>query len=251
MPNTVQDHLKYPKALFEVQASILATYHMQDPQVFYNKEDVWNIPLIKGETEEKRFQSQYLVTRLPGDLNDTFVLTIPFTPDKKSNMIALLSVNNNKEAYGQMVVYKFQKDKTIYGPSQLESRINQDPEISKDLTLWGQMGSRVYRGQLVILPIEHSLIYIQPVYLQATNGKLPELKRVIFSYADQVVMRDNLNTSIQDLFSESRHVSVEQQEDPKGTLKRLYSTLKTSAQSLDFEAMGKAIQALGKAIQNL
>jgi hypothetical protein len=152
-----------------------------------------------------------------------------------------------------MSLYKFQKDKTIYGPSQLESRINQDPDISKDLTLWGQMGSRVYRGQLIILPVESSLIYIQPVYLQATNGKLPELKRVIFSYADQVVMEETLSSAIQSAFSESspqKSINNKEQSPILG-IKEAYTKLKTSARNLDWEGLGKAIKDMGNYIQKL
>ena len=196
----IKNHIKYPKDLFTVQALILNTYHMQDPQVFYIREDVWEFPQETYEGSEKTMSPYYLVTKLPGDEKESFVLMLPFTPTNKNNMIAWLAASSDLDTYGQFTVLKLPKEKTIYGPMQIESRIDQDTEISKNLTLWGQMGSRVIRGNLMIIPIKGSLLYVEPIYLQAETSKLPELKRVIVSYDDKVVMGENLTDAIFKIF---------------------------------------------------
>ena len=200
MPVAIKNHIKYPKDLFTVQALILNTYHMEDPQVFYNREDVWEFPQETYEGSEKTMSPYYLVTKLPGDEKESFVLMLPFTPTNKNNMIAWLAASSDLDTYGQFTVLKLPKEKTIYGPMQIESRIDQDTEISKNLTLWGQMGSRVIRGNLMIIPIKGSLLYVEPIYLQAETSKLPELKRVIVSYDDKVVMGENLTDAIFKIF---------------------------------------------------
>ncbi|MAQ63977.1 MAG: hypothetical protein CL503_01600 [Actinobacteria bacterium] len=200
MPVSIQNHVRYPKDLFTVQALILNTYHMEDPQVFYNREDVWQFPQETYEGSEKTMSPYYLVTKLPGDKKESFVLMLPFTPTNKNNMIAWLAASSDLDSYGQFTVLKLPKEKTIYGPMQIESRIDQDTEISKNLTLWGQMGSRVIRGNLMIIPIEGSLLYVEPIYLQAETSKLPELKRVIVSYDDKVVMGKNLMDAMFQVF---------------------------------------------------
>lgn len=202
MPSDLRQHIRYPKGLFEIQAKMLSTYHMTDPQVFYNREDLWDLPneTIGLEDGHQQMKPYYLVTKLPKDNAESFILMLPFTPTHKSNMIAWLSAKCDPNSYGQLKVYQFPKERTIYGPQQIDSRISQDTEISQDLTLWGQMGSRVVRGNLMAIPIEQSLIYVEPIYLQATQSKLPELKRVILAYGDQVVMTDSLNSAIGQIF---------------------------------------------------
>ncbi|RAP31555.1 UPF0182 family protein [Candidatus Marinamargulisbacteria bacterium SCGC AG-343-D04] len=200
MPESIKKHVRYPKDLFSVQASILNTYHMTDSQVFYNREDLWEFPQETYEGSEKTMSPYYLVTKLPGEKKENFVLMLPFTPTNKNNMIAWLAVSSDLDSYGRFTVLKLPKEKTIYGPMQIESRIDQHTEISKDLTLWGQVGSRVIRGNLMIIPIEESLLYVEPIYLQATQSKLPELKRVIVSYEDRIVMAKNLTLAILEIF---------------------------------------------------
>ena len=201
LPTDILAHIRYPKDLFVVQALKYSTYHMENPQVFYNREDLWDFPKETYEGAEKTMSPYYLVTKLPGDIKETFVLMLPFTPTNKNNMISWLAVSSDPENYGEFTVLKLPKEKTIYGPMQIESRIDQDTDISAKLTLWGQAGSRVIRGNLMIIPIRESLLYVEPIYLQATQSKLPELKRVIVSYEDKVVMEENLMKGLLRIFN--------------------------------------------------
>ena len=173
MPTDIKNHIRYPKELFELQASLYATYHMTDPQVFYNREDLWQIPNETYYSQPVPMKPYYLVTKLPGDKKESFLLMLPFTPTNKDNMIGWMAVKCNPDEYGKFVVYTLPKDRTVYGPMQIESRIDQDTEISKNLTLWGQVGSDVIRGNLMIIPIEESLVYVEPIYLKATQSELP------------------------------------------------------------------------------
>ena len=200
MPSDLQAHIRYPQDLFKVQTSMYRTYHMTDNKVFYNKEDVWEIPTETYDGNVEIMDSYYMVTKIPGESEESFVLMIPYTPTNKNNMIAWMSAKSDLKNYGQLKVFKFPKDKTILGPMQIESRIDQDTEISQKLTLWGQSGSRVIRGNLMVVPIEDSLIYVEPIYLQATQSTFPELKRVIFSYSDKVVMKQYLEDAINNVF---------------------------------------------------
>lgn len=200
MPSDLKSHIRYPKDLFRIQTRLYSTYHMQDVQVFYNREDLWNIPNEKYGESEVLMQPYYVVTRLPGEDKESFVLMLPYTPSSKNNMIAWVVAKCDGDDYGRLKVYRFPKERTIYGPMQIESRIDQDTDISKNLTLWGQVGSRVIRGNLMVIPIKDSLVYVEPIYLQATQSKLPELKQVIFAYGDTVVMADNINSAIEKVF---------------------------------------------------
>ena len=262
MPVSIQKHVKYPKDLFSVQAMMLNTYHMTDPQVFYNREDLWEFPQETYEEVEKTMSPYYLVTRLPGEEKEGFVLMLPFTPTNKHNMIAWLAASSDLETYGQFTVLKLPKEKTIYGPMQIESRIDQDTEISQSLTLWGQAGSRVIRGNLMIIPIKESLLYVEPIYLQATQSKFPELKRVVVAYQDKVVMRENLTTAILDVFGMSLdYVSetVEKLNDGKVLTETdavedviaVFTLLKTSLQSGGWADFGVNMEALESAIEVL
>lgn len=256
MPSDLLRHIRYPKDLFSVQSYMYRTYHMTDPQVFYNREDLWEIPSETYEQSEQVMQPYHMVSRLPGDKKESFLLMLPFTPTNKNNMIAWMSAKCDPESYGEIKVYKFPKERTIYGPMQIESRIDQDTTISQKLTLWGQMGSRVIRGNLMVIPIKDSLVYVEPIYLQATQSKFPELKRVIFSYGDQVVMAKTLNEAIDTVFpyedtpNRSSTSPYETPVDnpnllrgPKETLKYLYNTFKSSTE-LDWSRFAKLMDAL-------
>ncbi|MES0341589.1 MAG: UPF0182 family protein, partial [Candidatus Humimicrobiaceae bacterium] len=167
MPEDLQEHIRYPKDLFQVQAELYATYHMTDPDVFYNKEDYWNVPNEIYAENEIKMEPYYIVTKLPGHEREEFILMTPFTPSTKNNMIAWLAAKNDQPEYGNLIVYKFPKEKLIFGPMQIEARIDQDSEISQQLTLWGQKGSTVIRGNLLVIPIEESILYVEPLYLRA------------------------------------------------------------------------------------
>jgi len=201
MPQDLKEHIRYPKDLFQVQAELYSTYHMVDSDVFYNKEDYWNIPNEIYAENEIKMEPYYIVTKVPGHEREEFILMTPFTPATKNNMIAWLAAKNDQPEYGNLVVYKFPKDKLIFGPMQIEARIDQDSEISQQLTLWGQKGSTVIRGNLLVIPIEESIIYVEPLYLRAEKGEIPELKRVIISNGTDVVIGNNLEDALGKLFA--------------------------------------------------
>ena len=183
-----------------LQARMYGAYHMQDPQVFYNKEDLWTIPGKHDPGHDWEMEPYYTIMRLPEDKKEEFILLLLFTPSRKDNMSAWMAVRCDAANYGKMIVYKFPKQKLVYGPSQIEARIDQDTEISKQLSLWNQKGSQVIRGRLLAIPIEKSIIYFEALYLAAEKGQLPELKRVIVAYGNSIAMEENLETSLQRIF---------------------------------------------------
>ena len=201
-------HIRYPEGMFLIQSQMLRAYHMTDPQVFYNREDLWDIPQDGSSGTAQSMQPYYVVMRLPGAKQEEFLLMLPFTPAGKTNMIAWLAAESDAPNYGKMVVFQYPKDKVIFGPMQVEARIDQDPSISAQLTLWGQQGSRVIRGNLLVLPIENSTLYVEPLYLQANQSQLPELKRVILATEDKLVMGTSLNDALQQLFGQNNNTSA-------------------------------------------
>jgi uncharacterized protein len=185
---------------------------MGNAQVYYNKEDLWDLPMQRGFTGQggSPMSGYYLTMRLPDRDEEEFLLMVPFTPDNKSNMIAWMCAQCDGPDYGKLLVYKFPKEKLIYGPRQIEARIDQQTEISSQLTLWGQQGSDVFRGDLLVIPIEKSLLYIEPVYLLANDqSNLPELKRVIVAYGEKIEMKQTLNEALQEIFGkETAEITV-------------------------------------------
>jgi uncharacterized membrane protein (UPF0182 family) len=200
MPEGLKAHIRYPVDLFSIQAQLYRTFHMQDPWVFYNKEDSWVIPSEIFEGKEQKMEPYYIIMRLPGEAEAEYILMLPYTPNGRPNMIAWMCARMDKGNYGKMLVYRFPKQETVYGPMQIESRISQDTEISRQLTLWDQKGSRTYRGNLIIIPIDNSILYIEPLYLQAESSKMPELKRVIAAFGNEVVMEATLDEALIKLF---------------------------------------------------
>ena len=200
MPEELRSHIRYPQDLFNVQAHMYATYHMQDPQVFYNKEDVLSIPHRSIDGRETEMEPYYTIMRLPGETKEEFVLLLPFTPNKRDNMRAWLAARSDTPNYGKLTALNFPKAKLVYGPKQIEARIDQDPVISQQLSLWNQRGSQVIRGSMLAIPIEASLLYVQPLYLAAERGSLPELKRVIVAFGNQIAMEESLEQSLQRIF---------------------------------------------------
>ncbi len=237
MPKDLQKHIRYPKDLFRVQANIYHSYHMKDVQVFYNQEDLWEIPSeIYGSTP-REMEPYHVILRLPGEAKDEFVLMIPFTPSKKDNMIAWLAARCDLDDYGKLIVYKLPKEKLVFGPMQIEARVDQQTQISRELTLWGQRGSTVIRGNLLAIPIRKSFIYVEPIYLVAnqeqaaapqpspssnrtrprvrpaarrygptapreTTAALPELKRIIVAFGNRLTMERDLNTALYKLLAQ-------------------------------------------------
>ena len=202
MPEDLKRHWRYPEDMFTVQASVLATYHMTDPQNFYNKEDVWEIPKELYGNEEVDVVPYYEVLTLPGETEPEFSLVRPFVPLSKKNMAALIVARQDGEHYGELLVVDFPKDKLTYGPAQMEARISNDPVISSQLTLWSQAGSEVIRGNLLVVPINQSVVYFEPVYLQAEQSPIPELTRVIAAFGDNIVMEPTLTEALTALFGE-------------------------------------------------
>ncbi|MGE4412692.1 MAG: UPF0182 family protein [Candidatus Caldatribacteriota bacterium] len=214
MPEDLHRHIRYPIDLFKIQAEMYSTYHMQSPDVFYNKEDYWNIPNEIYAAEEIKLEPYYIIAKLPGFEKEEFILITPFTPTNKDNMISWLAARNDGEEYGKMLVYKFPKDRLVYGPMQIEALIDQDSEISQQITLWSQSGSTVIRGNLLAIPIEDSILYVEPLYLRAEKGEIPQLRRIIVSDGSEVVMAEDLETSLRKLFGrtveEERKVVLEE-----------------------------------------
>ena len=192
MPDDLKAHLRYPQGMFNIQARLYSTYHMQDPQVFYNKEDLWSIPA--------EMEPYYTIMRLPDEKKEEFILLLPFTPNKKDNMIAWLAARSDPPHYGKLTAFNFPKAKLIYGPRQINARIDQDSFISQQLSLWSQRGSTVIRGSMLAIPIERSLLYVQPLYLAAEKGSLPELKRIIVAHGNQIAMEENLEAAMARVF---------------------------------------------------
>ncbi len=199
MDDDLRRHLRYPHWLFRIQSNIYATYHMTRPQTFYNKEDLWAVP-GSLRAENVQMKPYYTIMRLPGEDEEEFILMTPFNPSKKDNLAAWMCAKCDPKDYGKLIVYRFPKQKLVYGPRQIESRLNQDPEISRQLSLWDQRGSNVISGTLLVIPIEESLIYVQPVYLKAETGQIPELKRIIVAYENSIAMEQTLEQSLARIF---------------------------------------------------
>ncbi|MCX5674311.1 MAG: UPF0182 family protein [Planctomycetota bacterium] len=200
MPEELRAHLRYPIDLFEVQAEQYLAYHMMDPQIFYNKEDLWQRPNHVFEGRASPIAAYYFIMTLPGEAQPEYLVMLPFTPARKDNMVGWLAGRCDGKEYGKLLCYTFPKDRLIFGPNQVEARINQNDEISPQLTLWNQHGSRVIRGNLLVLPVGDSILYIEPLYLKSENAPLPELKRVIASYQDRIAMRNTLDEALAAVF---------------------------------------------------
>ncbi|MGZ5908946.1 MAG: UPF0182 family membrane protein [Reyranella sp.] len=209
MPADLQQHIRYPEDLFLVQAQLYRTYHMDRAEVFYNREDLWQFPRQPADSDgllgrdAQRMAPYYMIMRLPGEARAEFVLMLPMVPSQRENMIAWLAARCDPPDYGKLVVYEFPKDKQVFGPFQIEARIQQNTDISQQISLWNQMGSRVIRGHLLVVPIENSILYVSPLYLRAATGQLPELKRVIAAYGDRVVMEETLGAALAALFKDT------------------------------------------------
>jgi hypothetical protein len=231
MPADLKKHIRYPRDLFKIQVDAYTKYHMEDVQVFYNQEDLWQIPDELYGDSRQEMQPYYIIIKLPEAEKEEFLLMIPFTPSKKDNMIGWLAARSDLPNYGNLLVYKLPKEKLVYGPMQIEARVDQQTDISRELSLWGQRGSRVIRGNLLAIPISDTFIYVEPVYLEARQEEsalsstetsqppesaqprrvrvtassqqdqsrgaaLPELKRVIVSFSNRLVMEERLDQAL-------------------------------------------------------
>jgi uncharacterized membrane protein (UPF0182 family) len=204
-PSGLISHIKYPQDFFTLQTQVYRAYHVDNPEVFYNGEDIWDIANEKYMESVQPIESNYVMFKLPDSEKEEFALIVPYTPKEKANMTSLFVARNDGENYGKLYIYKFPKDKTIQGPMMIESRIDQDSTISPQFTLWGQEGSAVLRGNLIVVPVENSILYIEPIYLQADNpNSLPEMKRVIVAYQEKIVMAQTLDTALRQVFGVDR-----------------------------------------------
>ena len=185
---------------------------MEDPVVYYNREDVWEIPKENYQGSTINVEPYYIMNQLPGEEEAEFILMTPFTPSNRDNMVAWMAARNDGENYGELFAYRFPKDQLVYGPSQIESRIDQESEISQLLTLWSQRGSNVIRGNLLVIPMNNSVLYVEPIFLQAEGGGIPELRRVIVSYKNQIIMRENLEEALKAMFEEGAGLAVPEED---------------------------------------
>lgn len=225
MDEYMRAHIRYPEDLFKYQTKLYTIYHMDDTQIFYNKEDQWEVPTKAGVGRSDPMM-RHMIMKLPDastiatsgaeeeEQSEEFILMIPFTPRGKDNLASWMVARNDNEYYGQLVVYRFPKQKLVFGPTQIINRINQDTEISSQLTLWDQRGSQVIRGNLFVIPIEKSLIYIQPIYLRAEGGRIPELKRVIVAYENKIAMEETLDQALERIFSGKLQIKPDLRAEP-------------------------------------
>lgn len=228
MPDEIRAHIRYPNTLLNIQAQVYQRYHMNDVKVFYQNEDMWEISSEMYGTKEQKMTPNYYIMKLPGEESAEFVSTIPFTPKDKRNLMGLLVARSDGEQYGSLVLYQMPKSKTVYGPMQIEAQIDQNTEISKEFSLWNSSGSSYSRGNLFIVPIEDSLLYIEPVYLEATNSSIPEVKRVIVAYGDRIAYESTLAEALNSIFGEGSvgdgSENEEQQTDQNQESKELSQT---------------------------
>lgn len=250
MPTSIREHLRYPEDLFRVQAEVYKTYHMLDARVFYNKEDQWELPGEAGEggTSMTPF---YVLMDLPGESNQDFMLMLPFTPRNKDNMIGWMAASSDPERYGRRIVYTFPKQKLILGPEQVVARINQEPQISQQLTLWNQRGSGVLFGNMLVIPIEDSIVYVQPLYLQASRTAMPQLTRVAVAYGDSVTMQPDLASALFAIFGADAPTPTPGATASVAEAQELYLKALEAQKAGDWAAYGRYLEELGAVLESL
>jgi uncharacterized protein len=200
MPANLRRHTRYPVDFFQIQSERLLTYHMTDPQVLYNREDQWQIPNEIYGNEPRPVEPYFLITSLPSVPFEEFILLLPYNPRGRTNLIAWLAARADGDNYGKLLLYEFPKERLVYGPEQIEARINQDPVISQQISLWNRQGSKAIQGNLLIIPIEQSLLYVEPIYLEAAQNSLPTLVRVVVAYENRIVMAQTLQQALKAIF---------------------------------------------------
>ena len=245
MPESLRAHLRYANTLFSIQAAVYGKYHMEDVNVFYQSEDLWDIANEIYGTEKQQIIPNYYIAKLPGEKQAEFFNSVPFTPRSKQNMTGLLIARNDGENYGELVLYQFPKSKTVYGPEQIEAQIDQNTEISKDFTLWASNGTTYRRGNLFVIPINTSVLYVEPVYLEAQNSSIPEVKRIIMVYKDQIAYGETLADCIIDLFGYD--INEESKVDPGQDSIIDDDTQEESEEMTQSELIAKAQEAFEKA----
>ncbi len=224
VPDDIRAHFRYPEVMFKTQAKMYGTYHMSNLEVFYNREDFWQFPTEKYFNKDVEMDPYYVTMKMDDVDEEEFVLMMPFTPKKRQNMISWMGVRNDGDKYGEMFVYKYPKQKNVYGPQQIENRINQDSTISKELNLWSQGGSEVIRGNLLVIPIEDTVLYVEPIYIESSNeSSLPEVKQVVMAYGEHIVMEENFDKSLAKIIElidpENDAKDVKDKEEPEEEVK--------------------------------
>ncbi|MCS7285795.1 MAG: UPF0182 family protein [Anaerolineae bacterium] len=259
MPEELRAHLRYPEGLFRIQAEILRTYHVQDPRTFYNKEDVWAIPLELFAEKPQDMEPYYVQTRVDPGGPVEFVLILPFTPSGRQNMIAWMAARSDPQKYGGVVLYQMTKERLIFGPQQIEARIDQDPVISAQLTLWGQRGSQVIRGNLLVIPIGEAFLYVEPLYLLAEQSHIPELKQVIVATEQRVAMAPTLEQALAQAIGTAPVYgppgpAVPADKDISTLIQQAYAHYQRAQEAIrqgDWATYGAEIEALGRVLQSL
>ena len=264
MPEGLKNHIKYPVELFDVQSTIFSNYHMDNPRTFFNREDAWSIATEKYQQELVPVRPYYVNMALPGNDDVEFVLVQPYTAYKKNNLVSWFAARNDGENYGKLVVYTFPKQRLIYGPMQIESRIDQDSVISSQLSLWERQGSSVVRGNLMVIPIKDSLLYVEPLYLQSENANaLPEVKQIILAYGEEIVMEPTLEAGLKRIFgyeNNSNNGGSEDEEYPTytddifeliNTANKLFESSQNNLRLGNWNAYGKDLEELEKVLNKL
>lgn len=253
MHDDLKKHLRYPKELFSVQAKAYLKYHMKDAKVFYNQEDLWTFPTQLYDQAQIVMEPYYTIMKLKGTPKEEYILMLPFTPARKDNMVSWLAARSDAPHSGELLLYRFPKEKLVYGPMQIEARINQDGEISEQFTLWGQKGTRVIRGSLMVIPIENSLLYIEPVYLQAEIGKIPELRKVIAVFGEKIAMEDSLAEALQSVIKGNGR-KLKRTKAPSASLKQAHQIYLEAQKYLkqgNWAEYGKSVEELGGILKEL
>jgi uncharacterized membrane protein (UPF0182 family) len=256
IPDAVREHLRYPQGLFSAQAEVYRTYHMTNVNTFYNKEDQWEIP---GERQGAPMEPFFVLLQLPGAADEHFYLMQPYTPRNRDNMIGWMAASSDPANYGERTVFQFPKERVIFGPEQVSARINQDPLISPQLSLWNQRGSSVLFGKMQVIPIEDSIVYIQPLFLQAEQTAIPELTRVIVAYSDKVEMERTLEGALLKVFGQSAPTESTSTVEPSGGSPQadvaiaasLYRQAVTAQRAGDWATYGARIAELGRVLERL
>ena len=198
MPASIRAHVRYPELIFNIQAEIYRTFHMRDPTVFYNKEDIWDVgKSLAGATDlAERMQPTYIVATLPDMTEPEFLLMLPFTPSNKDNLIGWMAARCDGDSLGELIFYQLSKQELVYGPNQIEAQINQEQQIARDLTLWNQQGSRVLRGEMIALPVGKNFLYVESIYIQAESARMPQLRKVVLAMGDRLVYEDSFELAL-------------------------------------------------------
>lgn len=264
MPASLRAHIRYPKDLFKVQSYVYCEYHMTDPTQFFQREDMWRPPLQKYQDQNQVVEPYYVTLRFQDESEDEFVQFMPFVPSGKDNMVAYLCARCDGHRYGELRAYRLPKGELINGPMQIESRIDQHPGISEKLSLWDQKGSRVIRGNLIVMPIFTSFMYLEPIYLLSSSTEIPEIKAVVVADHDSMFMENSIQSASDKLFGlETRVAAMDLRREPEDTdvrisaidevqeARRALEEAKESLRSLDWSAFGEGIRRVERLLETL